>query len=545
MTKAEKTVKKKTDKKVKKVEDKVVSSKPKAVNKMQKTAVVAVAGLLAVLLLSIIPVFGQSLLSRGLDAVGAHKAALKTDLMTSKNEAFANKLAAVNFQDPENCADLWENLVSQEIEEVNAQSQKYMYQISPVNSEYKDSAVIRVTGDMAVDMEQQAMSVALGMTVKADKGLVESFGLDLADKITLDLEAKGVSTVEGAYFSIPKIDVSSNGESYSTQFNDWYGQELSITDTQKDGISDLAALAKEISLISLDEIISSDTGEYAMEAFCGLIKDAEVGGIDTYSFGPDGEYSTKSREIVFEVNLEDGGKNLEATLPELADKIINDDLLEEFVSGKYDTLSDLQDAMVKMTGDDDIVPLPATEGDYKEMVKEAFEGARDDFDKDEMKEGIAGEFDIEKEAQDMIEHIKFYSYINQKTDKIDSIKIEVKIMLPEEAFTEGDQMDFLKDGIMLSYQVYEIRTNDEVAEIEVPISTKSIEQFMEDIEGSELGNGIMTLSELFSDYTSFQDDNANIYIDDYDYQYYDEDYNDEDYQSYEDYFSGVDYEESE
>jgi len=90
--------------------------------------------------------------------------------------------------------------------------------------------------------------------------------------------------------------------------------------------------------------------------------------------------------------------------------------------------------------------------------------------------------------KDSVDYIKFYAYINPKTQKLDSYKVEIKI---KESAVEG-----FKGGMLLSYEIYEMRENSDAKKVTVPTTSKPAEQFITDLQNSTLAPMVEGFSSL-------------------------------------------------
>lgn len=483
------------------------------------------------------PIFGQSTVSRGLDAVGAHKQAMIMDMVGGGNYNLFSKAASLDPSKPESCKKIW-SLAGQKLELESQVSDKYYFEISPVNKEYKDLFSVNLQGSESINADKLSaqMNMVLGLQANPTK-LAKIFEAEESipsqldyENISFNIGGKAGTDVKNVYFTLDQLKLEMGDEKHSGALNDWYGLKTEIKDEEYEGLNDFISTFLELRGTKLKEVISKETGEQMGVSFCKLIEDVEVGKIDTYKFGHENKDELKARQINI-VFKEDYQQILGREVVEITEKLSKDDVFKDYLKSKYEWYKDLYKAAEKMG-----------ETEEELLSKKDFEKEIDDMFKDFDKKKLLDELKNYEETQDevYVDTHQLSIFLNPLDGKISAYSFSANIKWDGLENYEGEAKKALSEGLKITYSVYDIKYGEKAVSPEKVKEYKDISTFSEDVENTDF---IKSLNDKSQEYLDEQGLDENLFSETFrgiisqitgiEEEYnYDEDYNQEYYYDY-------------
>ena len=481
-----------------------VMNEEKPKSSMVKKTVVGIGVVAALAILMVIPFGSRTTLGRVLDLVGAHKSAVLMDAFVNRDTGFSNNLARIDINDTESCADTWEKVKENNLK-FEAVSVKGNVLVYPGNEEYKES--LRAKGEFAhnFSLKDQKVSGDVNFNIDAELSKISEEYQDMK----MDASVMGAVDNEKAYFKVNEVKVNLEGMNVTFGLDDWYhSPEFGLNGERKEALNEMAKLITELTETNLSKIVSDETGRQISKSGCDFYDKLEVGGVRKVEFGEaDNKMTKKVRaiEIGMDLKLDKYGDVIFDNM----DSIVNDDTLHNFIK------NDFYDWFIKFDEQAQILSEVESDNPTKEEFGEEFNEGVTEFNenREEIKEFFTEEMAMQDEMV-KYEVLEAVIYLEPGTNDYYGYKIKAKYSATDEMLEEIKIQDekiysIVKEGIIVEYELYDLKLNDKVEPVEVPENSKPVEEFMEALEDNESTNKFFSSVDAIMSQITGQPSSAN------------------------------------
>jgi len=478
-----------------------VDKKPSAKKTSKKGLIISLTSLVVVIILLVVATFvkfgNQTVLARTLDAVGQHKLALGADYFGTKG--FSSTQANILNLDPSNpkdCENIWTSISTTPIKDlgkivgadtVSKQSSTVKYQIKPVANDYQDKFSFEGYISSGINTKDNLIGVSFDSAVITDfdaiKKIIEQGGASSASfpdygPSVLSGKAKIVTDTKNVYTNLPELQFKTKNFNVGGGLTNWYKTDaVNATQADKDKYNKVVAKFTEN---KLSDALSDETGKAIFAYLCSGVQSYTVESPTTVTFG-DGQYSkTKDVRPVTLTLKPDFYTNYLKNIPNIIEKISQDQKLKPFLKNNYDN----------------IVEIAKTDGSTSYPTKEEFNKSVDEMFKDFDKNKVTEE--INKTISEMDKNVKLVaspikSYIALDTLKPYASTLELKVVPQDQllsSINNPEGVKVLKDGIVFRLTEYDIKLGDQADNITIPANAKNISELPADFGQSPIGKKV-------------------------------------------------------
>lgn len=498
-------------------------------------------GVVTLLLIGLIPVSGQSLISRTLDSLGNHKASATLDSFSRLNseEIGLNALVLANYSDKEVCKNLQSNISDTQFG-LRAISGEATTKSRPINPDYADKLSLDSHFEGTLNIEKNEFFGGANITANIDFDTVNQIFDEYYQKnntgrdnsitdyndsnyndsysqsssstsapsqfsdwgmTTVNFNGKVFLTRDIGGLTIHSITVENNAFSSSNKLNKWYTQDLQLEgdkETKKDeAINDITDVVLQQLYFKPSEIFNSTTIGIYTEALCSIVDSVDAEKVSTITFGSEGSTQTKKvRPIVIKLK-NNYLQTLLESLPKLSTSIKNDDVTKQYLKDQYSEFVKFGQAIYKLndqiygTSSPNDINIP-TQEEYNKEIDELFESIGSEEELRDGIESLLASFNVDTE-------VVITNYIDVETGKIYAIKTSSIARLKDLDSNQdltSTAKKILKDGYLTETIVYNLKFNENVKNIEIPSNTSTLNELQNDSSNLDIIRRINTPFDL-------------------------------------------------
>jgi len=354
--------------------EKPVTTQPVAAN--VKRIIAIVAGVILILILSILPVFaGSSLLSRGLDLVGAHKAAFGVDRISSALVPQSNSNNILQFDiekianslsGDKSCVSVWDDIKNKSAK-VESADITTGGTVSLLDTENKELIALGAQVSAQSDVHAVEAGVSARARAKVDSSAIVTV-LKAFDKtadfssfdqgiVTAEAQAKSISTLDSMTFALSDLKINAksvnfdeslknSGKSGDEQYA-WYGDKTKLDDTQKKAAHDIASSVQSLLATKPSNALNDETGKQIAKLICSGTENIQIGAVGNYKIGDDAfantinarKVSVKAQNKSYTELTKIANNNLNSVINSLK----KDQTLRTWLKAQYQTFKSISD----------------------------------------------------------------------------------------------------------------------------------------------------------------------------------------------------------
>ncbi len=430
--------------------------------------VVSIALVVGAFFSFLVPVYGQTLASRTMDAMGWHSLAMKVDAIHQQDKAMA-ALASIDISKPEQCGQMWPYLDTFKPTRLEAMQFKNLISIKPVDDRYSQDFFLETYVDARMSLVQQKAwaEIEFNGRLNGNKlvSLIQEFEPQFSSQ---ELEGDFAILVNGqAYldsnlgaFKVPQIKVQgSNFLNTQDSLDKWYKQDFNLTGVQKQGVDELLDVFMDLSELKVTDAITEETGKTILKNYCKLIDKIEVKGPQKVRVGRSSN-EIVARPIVY--NLVQNSAQIEQQIaPEIAKSLADDSRLPEYLKSKYPEVVRFIRALNKIGGDASGLQ-EITQKEYEQAIDENLEILRNSVNQNpaELDTSFDPGLEIVNLPVEVLVDIKTGFVIATRSTTIIKLQPSILAEIPD-----GSLKNLLQEGIKVTQEIYDIAYNDQVGEI--------------------------------------------------------------------------------
>ncbi len=458
----------------------------------------------------LVPVYGQTLASRTMDAMGWHSLAMKMDAIHQQDKAMA-ALASIDVSNPEQCGQMWPYLDAFRPTRLEAMQFKNLTSVRPVNEKYASLFNFEAYLDARISLVEKKAWAEMELTGKLNSeqltAILQEDGLLLSSsKSSEKIDNWQFLIIGQAYldpnfgaFRVPQINLEA-GKFLSTQnsLNSWYKQDFNFTSLQKQGIDDLIGLFGELSTAKISDVITEKTGRTILTNYCKLIDKIEVKGPQKTKIGRNSN-ELIVRPVVY--NLVQNSAQIEEQItPEIVKTLVNDPQWPKYLKFRYPEFIRFIRALGKI--DESLVlTREPTQKEYEAAIDEWVNELRSQLDpKNSTNLGVdrASQSNILEYFPIELVNLPVEVLVDMETGFVVAIRSTTIIKYPEEILvrepeevliqeSDSSLKEILQDGIKITQEIYDIGYNDKVGQIpNVSGTIKPIKDMTSDFMATDL-----------------------------------------------------------
>jgi hypothetical protein len=442
----------------------------------------------------LVPVYGQTLASRTMDALGWHSAAMKIDAIHQKDKAMV-VLASIDVSKPEQCGQMWPYLDSFKPSRLEAMQFKNLISIRPVNQKYAQDFFLETYIDARMSLVQQKAWAEIEFSGRLNGSKLSTLIQEIDPQFSSqELEGNFAVLASGqAYldsnlgaFRVPQIKVE-GGRFLNTQdsLDRWYKKDFNLTSVQKQGLNELLSLFMDLSEVKITDMITEETGKTILKNYCKLIDKIEVKGPQKAKVG------RSSNEVVVRpifYNLVQNSAQIEQQIaPEIVKSVADDSRLPEYLKSKYLEVVRFIRALNKINRD--VSGLrEITQREYEQAIDESFKILREILRESvnqntvELDNSYESELEIVNLPVEVLVDIQTGFVVATKSTTIIKPRSNILAEMPS-----GSLRDLFQEGIKITQEIYDIAYNDQVGQIpNISGTVRPIEDMANDFMATNL-----------------------------------------------------------
>lgn len=340
--------------------------------------------LMGIITIFLLPFYNQQTLAAALlDKSGKHEAALKYDVFIN-NPGSAFWLNGVDYTKPDTCSKIWDNIKNQSYEVKNVSISEnanivisYLDQkVANLNSTFNVSTDLEnAKGEVYVPLMLDIGSSALEQAVQA---IYPSASEEVKQKIDSDIKAQifagAFVNLEKVGFWVNQINFTDKNLDYSGTFTDKniYGQELKLTDDQKNFYKKLSNYLSSLTNTQPSQLLSDDNGKKIAQVWCKNVESIKVGDLEPFDNGVTSNQKLRKIEIRYKQD---------SSLPtDDIKNILNDTKIDTFLKAQYPAIKELEYSYNKAYNSN----LGLTQDQFNQGVESFLQGMRDNISSQSM-----------------------------------------------------------------------------------------------------------------------------------------------------------------
>ncbi|GAB4143819.1 MAG: hypothetical protein OHK0017_01670 [Patescibacteria group bacterium] len=441
-------------------------------------------GLVALLVLLLVAFFAsfgtQTLAAQSFDAVGLHKQALALDTAKVKGFDYLNKVGGIDPKNPESCGALLEVMNYHNVDFAALSGTTYV-EVKPVSSTYADKLNYSGTFQGVVNIKDATTEIMLDNTANFDSALLDKLNGTTSSsnlgQASINLKAGAKLNKDAGFLSLMNMALKSKDVSLEGRLNNWYKQDLGLSQTQKEGIQEISTVVNSWLLTKPTDAFTDESLKEMYVFYCNGIEKVEIGSPKTVEFGVDPYRVAKKVRPISVVMKSDSQKIYTEKLPDLMVKLAKDSKLRSFLKGQYDNVNKLAAAAAKIDPSMKSTTVP-TKAEFEQQIDKSLDEVK--------KEDIAKSLESSSTTEESftINYDQNETYLDMETLQPYGSSM-VAVIKPTANYlqtqTDPTLNDLIKDGIRFKVQNYEGFVGSKAKTVVVPGDTKSFEDFTTDI----------------------------------------------------------------
>ncbi len=452
---------------------------------------VAVSAVVLIGLFSVfVPVFGQTLAARTMDAMGFHGVAMKLDAITQKDKTMV-ALASINPKKPETCGDVWQYVDNFSPPRLEAMQFKNYISIVPVYQKYAQdfSFDIYLEARMSMIDERAIALMEINGRLNGDKinSMLEeiepgSSSPQLAGNFQISAIGEAYLDTTGVAFKLSKLNVEGKNLNVKDSSDSWYKSDFNLTRLQKEGVSELLGVLMDLSEARTTDMLEESTGRTILTNTCRVIDKIEIKGPQNVEIGKDRQ-KFNVRPVVYTLN-QDFTRIQQEISPEVLKAVVNDQKLPDFIKSKHPEVVRISKALGKIDRSFPGEIGEITKAQFDREVDFLFENLKKQLTDENLKDAFSSDNDMSVDPgfEVIIEPIEVFADVSTGfvvgTRSTHIIKPTDRIL---KNIPEGESKNFIKEGFKVTQEVYDIAYNQDVPTIEVISgSVRTIDQMPKD-----------------------------------------------------------------
>ncbi|MEI7603686.1 MAG: hypothetical protein WCJ19_01580 [bacterium] len=303
-----------------------------------------------------------------------------------------------------------------------------------------------------------------------------------------NIKGQTMLTPSLGYLKLDNLQLKNNSGDRSDSLSDWYGKDFSLSTKQRQGITELISTLSDMLASKPGQIVSEDTGKFLMFYACSIIKEIKIDSPTNVEFGY-GDYKvTKKVRPIQIISVDPNSKAYSDGLVTLFEKLEKDQVFSNYLKAQYDNIIKINNAGNKISNSS---ASSIKQSEYNKFIDEMIQSAFGSNSRDLITKAFANtdKTDIRTDIRYEITASSTY-YMSMDQSKYYGSKVEEKLIFKDQSILDSlnneNAKDILKDGIVISAQVYDIQSGSKAFSINEPDKKTDINKLPDDITSLEV-----------------------------------------------------------